>query len=382
MLLAILAAASVQAASPPAALLPPPKTVSPLIVTAQPKAAPPADAKIDISSDDDMPGAQHVSVWPRSAWAKKLTGHVTLTCFVDVHGLAERCRVAWEDPSGQGFGAAALELQPTFKLTPLKDATGEPMAANMNIALTFKAPDTEQNMQDLARSAGTSGQINGSNLQLSGNPIDMRKVVMMNHPVWAEAPGFDDLVKAYPAKAGGIEGYAVAHCEVLRTGVLTRCVPAKELPGGRGFGPAAMKLAAQFKVSPEIMKYAPHGTPIEVDIPIRFPPPAEAAARTVTAPAWISGVDPEAAPKLFPPEAAAKGVTSGRGMVKCVVTAVGGLSGCTPEAAEPDGLGFSEAAVKLASTMRMNLWSSDAEPVEGGVVHVAIRLNLDQTAAR
>jgi hypothetical protein len=32
--------------------------------------------------------------------------------------------------------------------------------------------------------------------------------------------------------------------------------------------------------------------------------------------------------------------------------------------------------VKLASAMRMNLWSADGAPVEGGVIHIPIRLNL------
>jgi hypothetical protein len=52
------------------------------------------------------------------------------------------------------------------------------------------------------------------------------------------------------------------------------------------------------------------------------------------------------------------------------------MSACAPETGEPDGLGFSEAAAKLATGMRMNLWSADAAPVEGGVVHIPIRLNL------
>ncbi|THD78222.1 MAG: hypothetical protein E7812_11620 [Phenylobacterium sp.] len=380
MLLEFLAAAATVAAPPTAPTDPsvlPPKTLSPLIVTAQPKVAPPADATVAIDSDDDAPGAQHVSVWPAGAWASKINGHVTLTCFVDIHGLAERCRVAYETPQGRGFGAAALELQPTLKVTPLKGADGQPVAANMNIALNFKAPDTQQNIQDLALAAGTSGQMDVRNLQLSKNPTEMRRVVMMNHPVWVQAPSFDDLAQARPVRAGVAEGYAVAHCEVARSGELVRCVASKELPGGAGFAPAAVKLAAKFRISPEVMKYAPHGAPIEVDVPIRFPAAGEAADRTVTAPSWISGVDPETAPRLFPPEAAAKGVTSGRGMAKCLVTPDGTLADCAPESADPDGLGFSEAAVKLAATMRMNLWSSDAEPVEGGVVHVAIRLNLN-----
>ncbi|HEX3701597.1 MAG TPA: hypothetical protein VHV27_13085 [Phenylobacterium sp.] len=380
MLLALLIAATTAAAPGDPTVLPP-KTVSPLVVTAQPKVAPPADATVAIDSDDDAPGAQHVSVWPAGAWAAKINGHVTLTCFIDVHGLAERCRVAYESPQGRGFGAAALELQPTLKVTPLKGADGQPIGANMNIALEFKAPNTQDNIQQLIQASNPmAGRgVAWQDLDVRHNPVSLRPVVMMNHPVWVAAPSFDDLAQAYPKKGAGVEGYAVDHCEVLRSGVLTRCVVAKEEPVGHDFAPAALKLASRFKVSPEAMKYAPHGAPIEVDIPIRLPPPG-AVERTVTAPAWVAGVDPEAAPKLFPPEAAAKGLTSGRGVARCRVTLDGTLAECAPESADPDGLGFSEAAAKLASTMRMNLWSSDAEPVEGGVVHVAIRLNLDSPA--
>jgi TonB family protein len=380
MLVAAMAAAA--AAATPVSDLPAPKVVSPLTVTAQPKEAPPADATIELKSDDDGPGSQWVSVWPEGAWNARANGQVTLTCFVDIHGLAERCRVAYESPQGKGFGAAALELQPTLKITPRKGPDGQPVAGLMNIALRFKAPEAETNLSDLASTSGLpSAGINAANLMLSHNPIEMRHVVMMNHPVWVAAPSFDDVAGAYPARGGGVEGYAVAHCEVLRSGDLTRCIVSKESPTRHDFAQAALKLARKFKVSPEVMKYAPHGAPIEVDIPIRFAPPAELAQRTVSAPSWISVVDPDTAPKLFPPEAAAKGLTSGRGVAKCVVVADGRLEDCAPEPADPDGLGFSEAAVKLASTMRMNLWSADAEPVQGGVVHVAIRLNLEGSGA-
>ena len=206
--------------------------------------------------------------------------------------------------------------------------------------------------------------------------MDLRHVTLMNHPTWAKAPSFDDLARAYPSRGAGLEGYVVVHCQVERIGVMRKCIAAKELPFGHGFGKAAVGLAYDFTVSPEVMRYAPHGDPIEVDIPIRFPAREAAADRTVTAPTWISFVDPKALPKLFPPEAAAKGVTTGRGVAKCLVGADGTMTGCAPESADPDGLGFSEAAVKVASRMKMNLWSADAEPVEGGVVHVAIRLNL------
>jgi hypothetical protein len=378
MLLALLAAATAAATAP--ADLPPPKTVSPLVVTAQPKEAPPVDVSVSVTSNEDSALGQYVAVWPAGAWERRMDGHVVLTCLVDVHGLAEQCRVAFEKPAGRGFGTAALELQPTLKLTPLKGADGQPVAAKMNIGLEFRAPNSSNNLQDLASAAkvGGDGGINAANLAVSQNPISMRDIVMMNHPVWVEAPSFEDLAKAYPRRGGGVEGYAVAHCEVERTGFLNKCIASKELPAAKGFGPAAIALAHRFKVSAEVMKYAPHGAPIEVDIPIRFPAPG-AEDRTVSAPAWLAGFDPEQVPKLFPPEAAAKGLTSGRGVAKCLVTPDGSLADCAPDAADPDGMGFSEAAVKLAATMRMNLWSADAQPVEGGTVRVAIRLNLDRT---
>lgn len=373
MLLAILAAATAAAAD-----LPPPKTVSPLVVTGQAKEAPPVDVSVSVTSNEDSAVGQYVAVWPAGAWERRIDGHVVLTCLVDVHGLAEHCRVAFEKPGGRGFGAAALELQPTLKLNPLKGADGQPVAAKMNIGLEFRAPNSTDNMQDLASraSVGGSGGINAANLSISQNPISMRSIVMMNHPVWVEAPSFEDLARAYPRRGGGAEGYAVAHCEVERSGVLTRCVASKELPPAKGFGPAAIALAHRFKVSAEVMKYAPHGAPIEVDIPIRFPAPG-AVDRTVSAPSWLAGFDPDQAPKLFPPDAAAKGLTSGRGVARCRVTPAGGLADCAPDSGDPDGIGFSEAAVKLAATMRMNLWSADAQPVAGGTVRVAIRLNLE-----
>jgi hypothetical protein len=363
-----------EAASP---ALPPPKVISPLTVTAQPKEAPPADATVSIDSDSDAIGGQLVSVWPTGAWESRTNGHVTLRCFIDVHGLAERCRVAYESPPGRGFGAAALQLQPTLKLPPAKGPDGAPIGATMNIALNFKAPNLEDNLQALnAGVAMPNDGIDSSKLQLQHNPISMRRVTMMNHPVWVKAPTFDDLAKAYPARGDGIEGYAVAHCEVARTGVVKNCIASKELPGGHGFAKAAVTLGEQFRVSPQAMSYAPHGAPVEVDIPIRMPPPAMLADRTVNAPTWLAGVDPAAQLRLFPPEAAARGVASGRGVARCAVAADGSVTGCSPEPADPEGLGFSEAAVKLASTMRMNLWSADGAPVEGGVVHLAFRLNL------
>ena len=58
----------------------------------------------------------------------------------------------------------------------------------------------------------------------------------------------------------------------------------------------------------------------------------------------------------------------------------GALTACTPED-DPTGLGFADAAVKLASTMRMNLWAADASPVEGGYIYIPIHLHMREPAS-
>ena len=112
------------------------------------------------------------------------------------------------------------------------------------------------------------------------------------------------------------------------------------------------------------------------EIDRREPPPAETAERAVLSPSWLTGVDPATTPGVFPPEAAARGLTVGRGVAQCVVGPGGAMTECVALAGDPDGLGFSEAVVKLASTLKINLWSADASPVDGGKVRVEMRLNL------
>ena len=54
----------------------------------------------------------------------------------------------------------------------------------------------------------------------------------------------------------------------------------------------------------------------------------------------------------------------------------GTLTDCSAIEADPEGLGFSEAVVKLVSTMRMDLWSRDGAPVDGATVVLGVTLNL------
>lgn len=368
---AVLAAGAAQAATP--------ESSSPVVVHPLPKGkAPPADATITIPSDDSAIG-DFASVWPKAAYEARIHGDVILSCDVDRHGLAERCEVTSESPAGRGFGQAALQLRPTFKLTPAHDANG-PIDSWMRIAIEFKPPDPQVTI--IGAQSGPVGDCGGPmnppcpEWHVVGNPLNRRNITMVDNPVWASAPTFDELAHAYPARGGGAEGYAVAHCELLRSGALTGCQATKETPENRGFGMAATTLAQRkFKVDPEIAAARPHDD-LWVDVPIRFPAPGVPLDRSVAEPRWVAGFDPGQALAVYPPEAAAKGIGSGRGVARCLVAPEGTLVDCTPQPADPDGLGFSEAAVKLAATMRMNPWTADAAPVDGAMVDVAVRLNL------
>jgi TonB family protein len=378
-MLALALALLAGAADPPAPAQPPPHAVSGVVVTPLTR-PPPADVKQDMGGAD-RGIEQEVVIWPGTAYTTRLDGRVSLRCRIDVHGLAEYCEVVAESPTGKGFGKAALELRPTFKLTPQAGPDGRPIAATKVIAITFKPPDDSSSGTEGTKAAITSMKdfdaYVASMRGYGGAGLPMRKVTMLDNPVWTAAATYDEVLAAYPAAGDGQEGYAVAHCPVRRTGALQDCFLIKETPEGHGFGRAALALTAKFHIAPEVARTS-HSAPLWVDVPIRFAPPGseEVKARLVMAPIWLSGVDPLVAPRLFPPEAAAQGLTTGRGVARCSVGPDGALTACLPEPGDPEGLGFSEAAVKLASTMRMNLWSLDGAPVAGGVIHIPIRLNL------
>jgi hypothetical protein len=127
----------------------------------------------------------------------------------------------------------------------------------------------------------------------------------------------------------------------------------------------------------------PVGTPLMTDVTFNFVAPSDPTftGRQISDPAWIATIAPGAAEKLFPPEAAAKGLKTGRGVAECTVGADGSLQTCHPLAGDPDGMGFSEAAVKVASVMRMSLWTNAGGPVVGATVRLPIRFNLAAPAA-
>jgi TonB family protein len=366
-------------AAAPAPEAPDATTVSPLTVRGARLNGPP-DATVEVPSDNDAKG-RWASAWPETAFRNGVGGRVLLTCGIDRYGLAVWCKVLSETPAGQGFGPAALAMRPTFKLKPAIDPEGSALAV-MTVEVEFKPPKPTADWGGKAgggligASTGPLSAGGGADTpRFSGPGPANRSVVLLENPIWSRTVGYDEMRSAYPARAGGASGYAVAHCEVHPGGGLSDCQVIKEDPDDRGFARAALSLAPRFRVAP-MWSRAPGHADLWVDIPFRFPPPGAADPRTVSAPVWLSGFDPDQALKVFPKEAADRGLSTGYGVAECQVAKDGGLSGCAPGRADPEGLGFSEAAVELASSLRMNPWQRDGEPVDGASVRVGIRLNL------
>lgn len=291
-------------------------------------------------------------VYPTEAIKQGLDGRAIIECGLTVEGFLSNCKVFEENPAGIGFGAAALQLAPQFRMKPM-------MRRGKAVAMpTIKIPVTWL----------------GMDVYKEGPPSDGRRVIL--DPPWTAVPAAQDVRLAWPAKATEKVATAAVNCRLTKEGGLKSCSVISETPTGRGFGRAALALAKIFKVrlTPDEVEKADD---YWVDIPFRFRNPSEDDTRRVTSPKWIRTLSAAGGAQIFPDLAKVAGVTNGLGVINCEVGAGGVLQDCKTVREDPVGMGFGEAALKAAAYVVMNPWSVDGDPLDGLRVTVPIRLRMD-----
>jgi TonB family protein len=88
-----------------------------------------------------FPGWEDFSrVYPEKALRHGVEGTVTLACLAELDGSVSDCRVSQEAPADYGFGAAALQMAPRFKVFP-GEVNGRVVARMPILApIKFKTP--------------------------------------------------------------------------------------------------------------------------------------------------------------------------------------------------------------------------------------------------
>jgi TonB family protein len=91
-------------------------------------------------------GADMARFYPKAAAAARVEGRATIHCKVAVTGDLTDCVASNEDPLGQAFGEAALNLAPLFKMRP-QTKDGVPVSGGqINIPIRFMLPKQEPPM--------------------------------------------------------------------------------------------------------------------------------------------------------------------------------------------------------------------------------------------
>jgi TonB family protein len=289
-----------------------------------------------VPSGDDI-----AEYYPDAAAQAEISGRVTIGCRVTPSGSLEGCIVLFEDPPGLYFGAAALKMSKKFAMTPQTAASAPPV---INIPIRFIMT---------GRNAAYGSEAN-----------------TVVKPLWSAAPTYDQVLAAFARPIGG--GASVFDCNITADGALDQCltVPAHSRDDANA---AARPLLQHFRVRVD-PAWRIAGQPLRVNVPIK---PLDAAAlgadRPIAEPAWVAIPDADVIAAAYPAAAAAKGVATGKGTARCIVAGDGSLRDCSVAAETPEGLGFGQAAVRIAEGMKMNLWTPSGEPVIGATIRLPIR---------
>jgi hypothetical protein len=204
----------------------------------------------------------------------------------------------------------------------------------------------------------------------------------------AQPPPPSPLLAYYPpaARAAGMEGEAIISCARDVHLALANCTLVSEIPAGQGFGAAALALAAKSPQNPKVT-YPPAAQAPPAKIEVRFglhppgvTPDLTQMAHTVVQPSIVTRPSADQIKAAYPVRALDDQVAGGA-MLDCLVTAMGGLTGCQVAAERPSGYGFGAAALDVTKDFVMKPRVIDGEPVNGAEVRLAVTFGAQDSTA-
>jgi len=201
-----------------------------------------------------------------------------------------------------------------------------------------------------------------------------------------DAPAADAVYYPAAARAAGVEGQAVIHCDRNERLALRNCKLVSETPAGQGFGAAALAMAAKSPENPKLNLADPSvRPPLDVVARFRLHPPAivpdlTQMGHTLLAPSLVTVPTPAQIQAAYPARALADGV-DGAAVLDCLVTAKGALDDCRLYGEEPTGYGFGAAALDLAGDFVLRPRLLDGDPFGGAEVRVPVQFRAHDPAA-
>lgn len=127
---------------PPEQRVPPPDlsappTPTPIPVAVDPPPAPPTPSVITNPTWLERPNARDFArYYPERALERGQEGRVNLTCLVAADGRIS-CTVTAEDPTGWGFGEAALRISRHFRMAPATRDGAPTSGGRVNVPIRF-----------------------------------------------------------------------------------------------------------------------------------------------------------------------------------------------------------------------------------------------------
>lgn len=268
-----------------------------------------------------------------------VTGKAALDCVAAEGGKLTGCKIAKEEPAGQGFGQAALSVVGFERIKPADETGFSVVGRPVRTSFEFLAP----------------GDAN---------------------PNWLQKPTGAQVANVFPKKAikDGVGGRATIRCQVTREGFLQGCQVLSESPKGYDFGMAGLQLAPQFLMTPKI-RGGQAVTGGQVTIPINWGAPNPNATLSTTAivldPPWTQVPTQAEVNAAWPKDAA--GLSSGQAALRCNLDGAGVLRNCEVISEKPYGKGFGKAAKTLAKSFHIAYAPEDAKLLKTFKVDVPFR---------